>query len=202
MSALAILRSPAAAQAVLSPVRRGILRALEEPGSATTVGLEMGLPRQKVNYHLRALEDSGLVEHIEDRKRGNCTERIVQATASHYLIAPSVLGDLEATPEAASDRFSTDHLAAVSARTISELAELRERAAAAGKRLPSLSMETGIRFASPADQAAFTEEMANAVAALISKYHDEAADEGRWFRLTVGSHPALRERGAQETEHD
>lgn len=102
-----------------------------------------------------------------------------------------MLGDLEATPERAADRFSSDHLAAVSARTISELSELRRRAAAAGKRLPSFSLETGVRFASPRDQAAFTEGLANAVARLLSEYHDESAEDGRWFRITVGAHPAL-----------
>lgn len=191
MTTLAILDAANTASALLSPIRRRILHALAEPGSATTVGQELGLARQKVNYHLRALEDSGLVEHVEDRRKGNCIERIVRATASHYLIAPSVLGDLEARPEHAADRFSSDHLAAVSARTISELSELRRSAAAAGKRLPSFSLETGVRFASPGDQAAFTEGLANAVAGLLTEYHDESAEDGRWFRLTVGAHPAL-----------
>ena len=128
-SPLSILRSPEAAASMLSPIRRDILGALAEPGSATSVGQRLGLPRQKVNYHLRALEDAALVEHVEDRQKGNCTERIVQATARHYLIAPSVLGALGATPTETADRFSSDHLAAVSGRTISELAELGERAA-------------------------------------------------------------------------
>ncbi|MEM7416983.1 MAG: helix-turn-helix domain-containing protein [Gemmatimonadota bacterium] len=194
MSALAILQDEEAAAAVMSPLRRRILSALAEPGSATTVGHEIGVPRQKVNYHLRALEDAGLVEHVEDRKRGNCMERIVRATARHYLIAPSVLGDLEASPEEAADRFSSDHLAAVSARTISELAELRRRADEAGKRLATLSMETGIRFATPADQQAFAEALAESLAALVAQYHDETAEHGRWFRTAVGIHPALLER--------
>lgn len=201
MSSLAILDRPDTATAVLSPIRRRILHALAEPGSATTVGADLDLPRQKVNYHLRTLEQAGLVEHVEDRRKGNCTERIVRATASHYLIAPSVLGDLEATPEHAADRLSSDHLAAVSARTISELSELRTRAAAAGKRLPSFSLETGVRFASPADQEAFMEELSNAVAGLVASYHDESTDDGRWFRLTVGSHPALTA-GPQEHAAD
>jgi hypothetical protein len=88
----------------------------------------------------------------------------------------------------------------VSARTISELAELRERAAAAGKRLPTFSLETGIRFSSPARQSAFAEELSNSIAGLISKYHDESAEGGRWFRLTVGSHPALPARSGEESE--
>lgn len=194
MSALAIVRDEAAAAAVMSPIRRSILEQLAEPGSATTVGQRIGMPRQKVNYHLRALESAGLVEHVEDRRRGNCMERVVRATAHHYLIAPSVLGALEASPEDTMDRFSSDHLAAVSARTISELAELRALAEAAGKRLATMSLETGIRFASPTDQQAFAEELANTVAKLVSKYHDEDAENGRWFRTAIGVHPALHER--------
>lgn len=191
MSALAILDHADAAAAVLNPLRRRILAALEEPGSATTVGHELGLPRQKVNYHLRTLEDAGLVEHVEDRRRGNCTERIVRATATHYLIASSAHEARSISPADIADRFSSDHLAAVSARTISELAELRARAAAVGKRLPTFSLETAIRFASPADQASFLEELSNTVAHLVARYHDEGSDDGRWFRLAIGSHPAL-----------
>ncbi len=188
---VAILQDADSAATALSPIRRDVLRALRSPGSATTVGEALGLARQKVNYHLRALERAGLVEHVEDRRKGNCTERIVRATATHYLIAPSVLGPLEASPRDVADRFSSDHLAAVAGRTISEVAELRARADAAGKRLPTLSLETAIHFTSPQAQAAFAEDLANAVARLVSRYHDESSG-GRWFRLTVGTHPALR----------
>jgi DNA-binding transcriptional ArsR family regulator len=188
---LAIISQTEAAGAVLNPVRRQVLQALRRPGSATSVGDDLGLARQKVNYHLRALEELGLVEHVEDRRRGNCTERIVRATASHYLIDSAVLGELEATPEVTADRFSSEHLAAVSARTVTEVGELRERAATAGKRLPTFSLETAIRFASPADQAAFVEGLSNAVAHLLSRYHEGSATGGRWFRLVIGSHPAL-----------
>lgn len=198
MSALQILQTEEAASAVLSPVRRKILSALADPGSATTVGTALGVPRQKVNYHLRALEEAGLVEHVEDRRRGNCTERVVRATARHYLIAPSVLEELEASPTASADRLSSDHLAAVSARTISELAELRRRADEAGKRLATLSIETGVRFATPADQQGFADELARCVAGLVAKYHDDSADDGRWFRTAVGMHPALSERPEEE----
>ena len=200
MPALAIIRDSDAAEAILSPVRRRVLQALREPGSATTVGSELGLARQKVNYHLRTLEELGLVEHVEDRRKGNCTERIVRATASHYLIDSALLGGLEATPADAADRFSSDHLAAVASRTVSEVGELRVRAHEAGKHLPTFSLETAVRFSSPADQAAFMERLSNTVAALVSEYHDDSAAGGRWFRLTVGSHPALSP-GAPQSPH-
>ncbi len=63
-------------------------------------------------------------------------------------------------------------------------------ASAAGKRPVTLSLETAVRFATPGEQAEFAEKLSNAVARLVSEYHDESTD-GRWFRLTVGAHPAL-----------
>ena len=198
-AALAIIRDADAASAVLSPIRRRVLSALRKPGSATTVGVRLGLPRQKVNYHLRALEQLGLVEHVEDRRRGNCTERVMRATAKHYLIDPAVLGELEARPWETSDLFSSAHLAAVSARTVAELAELRERATRAHKRLPTFSLETAVRFGSAKEQASFVDELSNAVADLLSRYHRGTTEGGRWFRLTVGAHPALP--SGNESDH-
>ena len=201
-NALRIIRDPGAASAVLSPMRMQVLHALREPGSATTVAAQLGLPRQKVNYHVRALEDLGLVEHVEDRRRGNFTERVVRTTASHYLIDPTVLEGPDADPRVTADRFSGAHLAAVSARTVSELAELRERAEGAGKRLPTLSLETAVRFDSPKSQAAFMEELSNAVVDLLERYHDDRARDGRWFRLVVGAHPALLPGRAAKSNDD
>jgi len=195
--ALQIIRGAEQASSVLSSVRARILEALAEPGSATSVAKDLGLARQKANYHVRALESHGLLQHVEDRKRGNCTERILQATARHYLIAPSVIGALEARPEHGADRFSSAHLAAICARTLSEVAELRDRAAEVGKKVPTFSLETAVRFSSPGKQAAFAEELANTVAGLVARYHDGEATGGRWFRVLLGTHPAL---DAQEDE--
>ena len=57
---LAVIDDSAAAEASLDPVRAALLAALVEPGSATTLAAKIGLARQKVNYHLRALERFGL----------------------------------------------------------------------------------------------------------------------------------------------
>ncbi len=202
MAALAILNDPDQTATVLHPVRRQVLSALTAPGSATTVGEALGLPRQKVNYHLRALESAGLVEHVEDRRKGNCTERVVQATARHYLIAPSVLGGLEPAPDEVADQLSADHLAAMAGRTVSELAELTAGAKAAKKRLPTISLETAVRFASPAAYEAFTAALTEQIATLVSEYHDDSAPDGRWFRVLAGAHPARRSRADEEKTND
>ena len=82
MQAIEVIEDPAAAEATLDPIRTRILRELTDPGSATQLAARLGLPRQKVNYHLRTLEQHGLVELVEERRRGNVTERILRATAS------------------------------------------------------------------------------------------------------------------------
>jgi hypothetical protein len=50
---LAVITDPAAAGVSLDPVRARLLAELTEPASAAALAGRVGLPRQKVNYHLR-----------------------------------------------------------------------------------------------------------------------------------------------------
>ncbi len=187
-----ILRKTDAAAAVLDAARIDILRSLAEPGSASSIGKQLGLPRQRVNYHLRELEKAGLVKLVEERRKGNCTERVVQATARSYLISPEVLGALGVDPERVEDRLSSAYLVAVAALAIRELAELRRRADHAGKPLASLTVQTEVRFASAADRNAFAEDIANSIAQLAREYHTPEGDTGgRLFKFFLGGYPAI-----------
>jgi DNA-binding transcriptional ArsR family regulator len=186
------------AAAMLDPLRLQILERLREPDSASGLSRLMNLSRQKINYHLRELEKHGLIEQVEERKKGNCVERIVRATARHYLISPDALGNLATDPEQIQDRFSSTYLVAVAARAIRDLAVLRTRAEKAGKKLATFTLETNVRFASAADQHAFTEELANAVAKLAAKYHDEKTAGGRQYKFIIGAYPAITKKDKEE----
>lgn len=175
---------------MLNPMRQRLLRELTEPDSAAGVARRIGAPRQLVNYHLRLLEREGLVEQVGERKRRNCTERLVRSVAKSYLIDPAALGALAADPALVRDRASSTYLVASAARQIQELAALQAGAVALGREVPTLTMQSEIRFASPEAQNRFAEELANTVATLVARYHDEAAPEGRSFRLLIGSWPA------------
>ncbi len=190
-SAVECVREPSRAAALLHPLRLRVLEALREPASAAALARALDLPRQKVNYHLRELERQGFVEEVGERKRGNCTERIVRAVARHFVVSPDTLGALAADPDVLRDRLSSAYLVAVAARALSDVSVLRERAAGAKKRLPTFALETEVRFRSAADQHAFAEELAQAVADLTARYHDEDAPRGRRFRWFVGSHPTI-----------
>ena len=181
-----VIESPAAAAVALDPIRARLLAELVEPGSAATLGARVGLARQKVNYHLRALEAHGLVELAEERKRGGITERILRATAAHYVVSPGALGDTAADPDKAADRLSAGYLVALAGRVVREVGNLARRADAAGKRLPTMAIDTEIRFRSADDRAAFADELTAAVLDLAARYHH---DDGRPHRLVVAAHP-------------
>ncbi|MGH2727685.1 MAG: ArsR/SmtB family transcription factor [Actinomycetota bacterium] len=189
---LAVIEDPSAAEVSLDPVRSRLLAELAEPGSATMLAAKLGVPRQNVNYHLRALEEHGLVELVEERKKGNMTERLLRATALSYVISPAALNGVEPDPSRAPDRLSARWLIAVAAKLVRDVGELVADATKARKRLATFAMDGEIRFSSAADRAAFAEELAVAVTSLVSKYHDENAPRGRVHRVIVAVHPSVK----------
>lgn len=185
-AAIQIVQSPEKAAVLLQPGRLGMLDILAEPNSAAGLARRLGIPRQKANYHLRELEREGFVELVEERRKGNCMERIVRASASEFLIAPQGARTVTA------DRFSVAYLASTAARIVRDLASICVRARKAQKRVATLTLETEIRFASAESRSAFAEELTSSLARLAAKYHDERAEGGRRFRLIAASYPAVK----------
>jgi DNA-binding transcriptional ArsR family regulator len=189
---VAVIADAAVAEVSLDPVRSRLLAELAEPGSATTLGAKIGVPRQKLNYHLKALERHGLIELVEERKKGNCTERVLRATAASYVISPAALAAVQPDPSRAPDRLSARWLLALASQLVRDVGDLITGATKAGRRVATFAIDGEVRFGSAADRAAFAEELASAVAGLIAKYHDETADGGREHRLVVAVHPSVR----------
>lgn len=183
-----VIEDPAAATVALEPMRNRLLSELATPASAATLAARVGLARQKVNYHLNALEAHGLVRLAQKRKWGGLTERLLVATAASYVVSPGALGPA-ADPSREIDRLSASYLIALGARVVREVGALVHRAKDTGKRLATLAVETEVRFRSATDRAAFSNELTEAIAKLVSKYHDESAPGGRVHRLVVVTHP-------------
>ena len=157
--------------AALAPLRRRLLDELDEPASAASVAARLNEPRQKVNYHLRALERDGLVKLVDQRRRRGFVERRLQAVAR--------------------DRFSSAYLQSAATRLLSDVAELRRRADAAREAAGTITVETEIRFASPRDVRAFADELAAAVAVLAARYDRPDVSTARPYRLVAGVHSTI-----------
>jgi len=193
-----VIDDPAAATVALEPVRSRLLSELATPASAATLGTRVGLARQKVNYHLRALEAHGLVRLAGERKWGGLVERLLVATAASYVVSPGAMGPVAVDPDREVDRLSASYLIALGARVVREVGGLVRRASESGKRLATLAVDTEVRFRSPADRAAFSHELTEAITRLVVKYHDESAPGGRAHRLVVVSHPLPQKSDSKE----
>src|ERR1700722_10095154 len=195
-TSLDLVREPAQAAILLHhPLRLKILAALLEPDSATGVARRMKLPRQTVNYHVRELARARLLARAGRRRRRHLFEQCYVATARGYVLSPELLGKLAADPAQVADTFSAKYLLGLTSKLQSELARSVELAAAAGKRLATLSINTELRFTSPEQRAAFSRELQHSIIEVAARHSppftkaDGSAVEGRPFRLVVGCYP-------------
>jgi DNA-binding transcriptional ArsR family regulator len=200
-----VISAPERVAAVLSPIRRQLLESLSEPDSASGLARRLGIARQKINYHLRELERAGFVElHAEHQRRG-CVERQVRVTARSLVISNSFLQGLAADPDTIRDKFSSAYLIAAAGRMLRDVATLRDRAKSVDQRLATLTIETEVSFASPAELKAFSDELAGEIARLSVKYHKDHSPQSRRFRIVIGSHPVItktdEEAQTETTQH-
>ncbi|MBG6225396.1 DNA-binding transcriptional ArsR family regulator [Arthrobacter sp. CAN_A2] len=190
MQDVEVIENAEAAAAVLDPIRARLLGELAEPASAAGLAARVGLGRQKINYHLKALEAYGLVELFEERLHGGITERVLRASAASYVVSPAAVSPSAADPDANDDHLSAGYLVALAGRLVREVGALAHRAGASGKTLPTLTIDTRIGFRSAADRAAFADDLTAAVLDLTARYHH---DDGRPHRLVVAAHPLPEE---------
>lgn len=191
LPALSLVDQPDQAASLIDTTRRDLLSRLREPESAAGLARSIGIPRQRINYHLRELERAGLVRCVGEQRKGNCIERLMQVTANAFVLNPGMLGAMGPAPAAAEDRLSAAALVSAAARTIQSVAALERKAGAEGKRFATLTLEGEVRFANAEARAAFAAELTDAVARIIARYHDDRTPRGRAFRVVVGTHPVV-----------
>ena len=215
---MALLDVPDTVRLVLSPIRQQLLARLSQPGSATTLASELTMGRQRINYHLRALETAGLVSLVEERQKRGCVERVLVARARAFVVDPGVVTGHEPKDAAGrpapdrhsapslraratsadatvtrgspgrQDRFAASHLIATASGIVCDVTRMQGRAAERGERLLTFTFETDVAFATPADFERFTSILAERVARTAAQFHQPAG--GRRYRIVLGGHPS------------
>lgn len=203
--AVCVLDSLEQVSALLDPVRLKLhtLIAGGHARSAASAARLMGQPRQLVNYHLRTLEKAGLLEAVDERRRGNCVERLYRTSARAYLINPAILGELGVGNPGGppvQDHASGTRLLEAAARTIRDVATLRATEVGAGDEPIACAFTVGVRFASAADRAAFIEDLTGEITKLVAEYQHVAAPDDRGYTFTVGGYPTPHQGDAHRGE--
>jgi DNA-binding transcriptional ArsR family regulator len=185
-ASVAVVEDVQRVRALVRGPRLRLLEALrEQPDSASGLAQRLGMPRQTINYHLRQLEQAGLVELVEERGHGRCVERVVAPAAAAFSVSPAALGPLAPRSDDVGDRGSAEYLAARAGEVVRDVGLLLN----GPEPVPTLTLETQIRFAGADERSAFARDLQEAVELLVSRYHDGRARGGRSFTLLVAAHP-------------
>ena len=200
-SSVALVSDAAKARAALTPLRRELLERLREPNSAASLAGQLAIPRQKLAYHLRVLEEAGLVKLVEERPRRGFVERVLMACADTFVLDPALVQNAAHRAGDAQDRHASEHLVRTAAALVRDVARMREAADREGKRLLTLTVEAELTFETPADFDVFSEQLSDAITALAKRYAASPLRKGgRRYRLVAAAHPALLTKATERTE--
>ncbi|NIW64102.1 MAG: helix-turn-helix domain-containing protein, partial [Gemmatimonadetes bacterium] len=147
------------AELLLHPLRQRILSEAREPATAAEIARRVGLPAQKVNYHVRTLAEAGFLRPAGEGRKRNLIEKPYRASARSYLLLPRVLGEMSPGTLSEADRFSAAYLLHLSALLQDELGAWLDADAGVEERVPTLSIEAEVRFVSAEQRAAFAEAL-------------------------------------------
>ncbi len=184
--AVRTIDDPVALQALSHPLRVRILDALREPDSAATVARRLGEARQKVNYHLKELERSGLVERTGERRNGNFVESLYRSSARTLVILPRAAWSDPRRLAAMADQLSLENLVNLGDRLARDATVLLDRAAFDDAKIASAAVEADLAFATEAERAAFLDEYLAAIGALVTKYGSKS---GAPYRVAIAIYP-------------
>ncbi len=181
------------AGALLHPLRQRLLALARQPASAAELARHLNLPRQRVNYHVRALERAGFLRPAGRRRRRNMIEQRYVASARAFVLSPTILGPVGPDWRDISDTGSPEYLLALSEQVRADVE--RAAAEAGGDRVATLAVKSQFRFESAAQRAEFAQAIREAVVGVIARHsspnrtNDGRPGRGRAHRLVLACYP-------------
>ena len=198
---LATISDPRHAGLLLHPLRSRLLSLAREPMSSSELARRLGLPRQRVNYHVRALESAGFLQPAGRQRKRNMIEQRYVATARAFVLSPALLGPVGADWRDIGDPASAEYLMALTEQVRGDLGRVQEEARARGEEVATLSLKAQFRFESPGQRAEFTRAVREAIVGVIARHTNPNRLEsgrvgrGQAFRLVLAGYPVPPETG-------
>jgi DNA-binding transcriptional ArsR family regulator len=171
-------------------MRVAILDQLRTPNSAAAVARAISAPRQRTNYHVKALLDAGLIEPAGERRRGNFVEQLYRSVASSFLVAPRVAWADDRRVDALRSQLPLEHLVRLGETLQRDATGLLDRAAFDGEEIAAAAVEATAHFADEAARAAFLDEFLAVLKPLLKKY---GARKGDTYRVALAVYPDTTE---------
>ena len=175
--------------ALAHPLRVAILDALREADSAAGAARGIGESRQKVNHHVKALLDAGLIAAAGERRKGGFVEQLYQSVATAFMVSTRVANSGDRRVHALRSQLPLEHLVALAERVQHDAVELLDRAAFDGEEIPSVALAADVRFPDDESRAAFMTEYLELLKPLLKKY---GGRKGAPYRAVLGVYPEVQ----------
>lgn len=173
---------------LLKPLRIEMLRLMAEPRTCPELGQMLGETPQKIYYHVKVLEQAGLVEKVAERRVGGIMEGLYQAMARSYWLSSKLVGEIGGA-RTARDQLSLGYILGLAEQLQGDVGRLARRV---GEDTPSLGLSAEIYLEDGTRRAAFLDELRASVQAIAEKYGAAAGEERdpQSFRLLIACYPA------------
>jgi DNA-binding transcriptional ArsR family regulator len=167
------------AETLLKPMRIEIVRRLAEPRSCTEVASEVNQTPQNVYYHVKRLEEAGLVEKVSERRVRGIVEGIYQARARSYWLSPRLVGQIGR--RRTEGELSLGFLLGLAEELQADVAQL----AGSTPEVPSLGLSAEVRLR-PEQREEFLRDLRSSLEELLTRY---GGGEGDAFRIAFACYP-------------
>jgi predicted ArsR family transcriptional regulator len=175
------------ASALLRPLRLQLLRRMAEPRSCPELARELGESTQKINYHVRVLEQAGLVDRVDERPVRGVVEGVYRARAGSYWLSAGLVGQIGGRRRAR-DAFALGFVLTLAEELQADVGRLAEEHG--DEAVHSLGLSAEVELRDGEDRAAFLHELQDAFTSLANKYGARAGEAaGERFRLVLACYP-------------
>jgi DNA-binding transcriptional ArsR family regulator len=164
---------------------------MAEQTTCNELAAKLGSTPQKVYYHVKALEQAGLVEKVAERKVRGILEGIYQARAKSYWLSPQLVGRIGGARRAR-DQASLGYLISLAEEIQEDVARLAA-SQTPNTEVPSLGVAAQIELSNASRRAEFMTEVRELFQSLAAKYGATTRGRrGEVFRLALACYPERR----------
>jgi DNA-binding transcriptional ArsR family regulator len=180
------------AAALLKPQRIEMLKLMDHPRTCLELGNIFGETPQKINYHIKALQNAGLVEQVGERRVRGTVESSYQARARSYWLASDLVGQIGGAA-IAQDQASLRHLLSLTEEMRGDIGHLAQQV---GREIPSLGLSLHVELDDESRRADFMADVQQMAQILARKYGATAGEDENdaqpsrpRFRLVLACYP-------------
>jgi DNA-binding transcriptional ArsR family regulator len=161
------------AAALLKPQRIEMLKLMDHPRTCLELVRIFGETPQKIYYHIKALQNAGLVEQVGERRVRGTVEGSYQARARSYWLASDLVGQIGGAGMA-QDQASLRHLLSLTEEMRGDIGHLAQEV---GREIPSLGLSLHVELDDESRRADFMADVQQMAQILARKYGATAGDD-------------------------